>query len=55
MGQRKVANLRSTGATAIAAANPGCSLQIAAHAPRGALRVFHPMTLLDLSIRGAQP
>jgi glycolate oxidase iron-sulfur subunit len=53
LGRRKVANLRATGATAIAAANPGCALQIAAHGPD--LRVFHPMTLLDLSIRGAQP
>jgi glycolate oxidase iron-sulfur subunit len=55
LGRRKVANLLSTGATAIAAANPGCSLQIASHAPPGAVRVFHPMTLLDHSIRGAQP
>ena len=55
LGRRKVANLLGTGATAIAAANPGCSLQIAAHAPTGALRVFHPMTLLDHAIRGTQP
>jgi glycolate oxidase iron-sulfur subunit len=51
LGRRKVANLLSTGATVIAAANPGCAMQIAAHAPRGAVRVFHPMTLLDHSIR----
>lgn len=55
LGQRKVANLLATGATAVAAANPGCAMQIAAHAPAGAVRVFHPMTLLDHSIRGAQP
>jgi glycolate dehydrogenase iron-sulfur subunit len=55
LGRRKVANLLATGATAIAAANPGCALQIAAHAPAGSVRVFHPMTLLDQSIRGAQP
>ncbi len=55
LGQRKVANLLSTGATVIAAANPGCALQIAAHAPTGTVRVLHPMTLLDHSIRGAQP
>jgi glycolate oxidase iron-sulfur subunit len=53
LGQRKAANLVATGATAIAAANPGCALQIAAHAP--GLRVLHPMTLLDQSIRGVQP
>jgi glycolate oxidase iron-sulfur subunit len=54
LGRRKVANLRSTGATVIAAANPGCALQIAAHAPPGTLRVLHPMTLLDHSLRGTQ-
>jgi glycolate oxidase iron-sulfur subunit len=52
LGKRKAANLVATGATAIAAANPGCALQIAAYVP--GLRVFHPMTLLDHSIRGAQ-
>jgi glycolate oxidase iron-sulfur subunit len=52
LGRRKVANLLATGATAVAAANPGCALQIAAHAPPGAVRVYHPMTLLDISIRG---
>jgi glycolate oxidase iron-sulfur subunit len=55
LGRRKVANLLGTGANAIAAANPGCALQIAANAPPGSIRVFHPMTLLDHSIRGAQP
>jgi glycolate dehydrogenase iron-sulfur subunit len=55
LGQRKASNLLATGASAIAAANPGCALQIAAYAPPGAVRVFHPMTLLDLSIRGERP
>jgi glycolate oxidase iron-sulfur subunit len=54
LGERKVKNLLGTGASVIAAANPGCALQIAAHAPAGRLRVVHPMTLLDKSIRGAQ-
>jgi glycolate oxidase iron-sulfur subunit len=54
LGQRKVANLLSTGARIVAAANPGCALQIVAHAPSGTVRVLHPMTLLDHSIRGAQ-
>jgi glycolate oxidase iron-sulfur subunit len=53
LGMRKAANLVATGATAIAAANPGCALQIAAYAP--GVRVFHPMTLLDHSIRATQP
>jgi glycolate oxidase iron-sulfur subunit len=52
LGRRKVANLRATGATAIAAANPGCAIQIAAHAEQtGApLTVYHPMELLAMSI-----
>jgi glycolate oxidase iron-sulfur subunit len=55
LGRRKAANLAATGATAIAAANPGCALQIAAYLPADAARVFHPMILLDHAIRGAQP
>jgi glycolate oxidase iron-sulfur subunit len=51
LGRRKAANLLATGAEAIAAANPGCSIQIAAHLEEP-LPVHHPMTLLDLSIRG---
>ena len=54
LGRRKVANLRQTGATAIAAANPGCAIQIAAHAGRTGdpLTVYHPVELLAQSIRG---
>jgi glycolate oxidase iron-sulfur subunit len=58
LGGRKAANLAATGAAAIAAANPGCALQITAHlAENGAepVPVYHPMTLLDASIRGVQP
>jgi glycolate oxidase iron-sulfur subunit len=58
LGARKAANLAATGAQAIAAANPGCALQITAHlAGNGAepVPVYHPMTLLDASIRGVQP
>jgi glycolate oxidase iron-sulfur subunit len=55
LGRRKVENLRATGATAIAAANPGCAIQIAAHAERSGepLRVYHPLELLQMSIQGA--
>ena len=35
LGRRKARNLLATGAEAVAAANPGCALQIAAHAERG--------------------
>jgi glycolate oxidase iron-sulfur subunit len=54
LGRRKVANLRSTGATAIVAANPGCAIQIAAHAEGTGdpLTVYHPLELLAESIRG---
>ena len=37
---------------AIAAANPGCALQIGRHLD---LPIYHPMTLLDMSLRGVQP
>jgi len=55
LGERKARNLLDTGADAIAAANPGCVLQIGAHT-KGLgreLRVFHPMELLWKSIEEA--
>ena len=52
LGERKADNLRETGAEAIAAANPGCALQIAKHLD---LPIYHPMTLLDMSLRGVKP
>jgi glycolate oxidase iron-sulfur subunit len=54
LGRRKAANLGATGAEVIAAANPGCALQISAYLDRP-LPVLHPVTLLDAAIRGAQP
>ncbi|MFN2617100.1 MAG: (Fe-S)-binding protein [Thermoleophilaceae bacterium] len=52
LGERKARNLLATGAEAVAAANPGCALQITAHSKRlgTSLRVFHPMELLWRSI-----
>ena len=52
LGTRKARNLLATGVGTVAAANPGCALQIAAHAERlgGELRVVHPIELLDESI-----
>jgi glycolate oxidase iron-sulfur subunit len=52
LGERKVANLRATGAQAIAAANPGCALQIQAiSAAQGEpLPVFHPMEVLHAAL-----
>ena len=52
LGLRKAENLRATGAQAIAAANPGCALQIGAYLDTP---IYHPMTLLDHSIRGTRP
>ena len=50
LGERKARNLAATGAEAVAAANPGCALQIGAHA--GGLPVLHPMELLARSLDG---
>lgn len=56
LGKRKADNLAATGADAIAAANPGCALQITAHLGRDrSVPIYHPMTLLDASIRGVAP
>ena len=55
LGARKAANLVATGAEAVAAGNPGCALQIGAHLGDRELPVYHPMTLLDHSIRGTRP
>lgn len=54
LGQQKVKNLVNTGATAIASANPGCTLQITKHLEIQGhqIKVMHPIELLDLSIRG---
>ncbi len=54
LGERKADNLLATGAEAIAAANPGCTLQISAQLERrGEPRpLVHPMQLLAQSIAG---
>jgi len=51
--ERKVANLKKTGASCVATANPGCHLQLE-NGLRGSgvsMEVKHPMTLLAESIR----
>ena len=57
LGRRKAQNLLETGAEAVVAANPGCSLQIAAAAGElgRELTVVHPVELLQRSLarRGA--
>ncbi len=49
LGERKVANIEATGATCVAAANPGCAMQIQAGLRRAGstARVLHPVELLD--------
>ncbi|MGH2699417.1 MAG: (Fe-S)-binding protein, partial [Actinomycetota bacterium] len=56
LGERKADNLLATGAQAIAAGNPGCTLQIAGRLrARGReLPIFHPIQLLDASIAGTE-
>ncbi len=51
--ERKVGHIRKSGAEVIAAANPGCNLQIEAglRAEGLAIRVFHPVTLLARAYR----
>jgi glycolate oxidase iron-sulfur subunit len=56
LGRRKARNLLDTGAEIVAAANPGCAIQIAAHSERlgHRMRVLHPMELLYTSITGGE-
>ena len=51
LGQLKAADLRATGATVVASANIGCSLQIRRHLQDepAALTVLHPIQLLAQS------
>jgi glycolate oxidase iron-sulfur subunit len=51
---RKLKHIRTTGAHAVATANPGCLLQIlnGARAQNLPLRVVHPITLLAEAYRG---
>src|SRR4051794_10084160 len=56
LGMRKADNLLATGAEAIVAANPGCTLQIAAHLRRKGedVPLLHPMQLLARSIEAGR-
>ncbi|MGH3666259.1 MAG: (Fe-S)-binding protein, partial [Egibacteraceae bacterium] len=49
LGRRKAANIAATGAEAVATGNPGCLLQLGRQLN---LPLFHPVQLLDASIRG---
>jgi glycolate oxidase iron-sulfur subunit len=54
LGDRKAAHVLATGADAYASANPGCLVQVSAALRRAGrpLPAFHPIELLDASIRG---
>ena len=54
LGKRKVDNIRSVGADAIATANPGCLIQIGRYL-QPPLPLYHPVQLLDFSLRGIDP
>ncbi len=55
LGEHKTASIRAAGATCVAAANPGCAMQIQASLRRAGLRtvVRHPVELLDQAYGGA--
>jgi glycolate oxidase iron-sulfur subunit len=55
LGSRKVDNLLTTGAQAVASSNPGCLLQLISGLRRRGLKTmpaFHMVELLDASMRG---
>jgi glycolate oxidase iron-sulfur subunit len=54
LGRRKTANVMSVAPDAVATANPGCLLQIGRYL-RGQVPMFHPIQLVDASIRGVDP
>ena len=57
LGERKARAVLATGADAYASANPGCLVQVSAALRRlgSPLPAFHPIELLDASIRGVEP
>ena len=54
LGRRKAASVRSVAPNALAAANPGCLLQISASlgGDGDPIPTFHPIELIDASLRG---
>ena len=54
LGRRKTANIAAVAPDGVATSNPGCLLQIRRHLPDD-LPLFHPVELLDASIRGVDP
>jgi glycolate dehydrogenase iron-sulfur subunit len=54
LGRRKAANIRAVDPDLVATANPGCLLQVRRHLGDG-VPLFHPVELVDASIRGIDP
>jgi glycolate oxidase iron-sulfur subunit len=53
LGRRKAEHVRAAAADVLVAANPGCLVQIGAHlGGREGIPTFHPVELLDASLRG---
>jgi glycolate oxidase iron-sulfur subunit len=50
LGSEKAAAIVETGATVVASANPGCSVQLAQHLADARTEVVHPIELLDRAI-----
>ena len=57
LGDRKAAAVLATGAEALASANPGCLIQLTTALRRAGrpLPAYHPIQLVDASIRGLSP
>ena len=57
LGDRKGRNILSVQPDVIVTANPGCLLQIRAALERAgtSMAIFHPVELVDASIRGVMP
>jgi glycolate oxidase iron-sulfur subunit len=57
LGERKARNVLATGPQAYASGNPGCLVQVTAALRRAGrpLPAFHPIELVDASIRGLAP
>ncbi len=51
LGERKAAQVRATGATIVASANPGCEMQLRAHLGAG-YRIAHPIELYAGALAG---
>ena len=51
LGRRKAAHVRTASPDVLAAANPGCLVQVSAHLGRDGVPTYHPVELLDASLR----